>query len=176
MIIETPRLFVKPINADDKNDLKMLYKDIKAWNYLGGARSPENIETGIKEQIYPSEKDVYWAVRKRDGTFIGNVSLTPHHDGEYTEISYIFLSEQWGKGFAFEAVSEIVNYAFFVLNFEILVAETQSANSASCKLLQRLGFTEEKRLMRFNAEQILYTRENHVCSNSFISAGRGNII
>ncbi|WP_414813291.1 GNAT family N-acetyltransferase [Paenibacillus sp. Soil766] len=66
--------------------------------------------------------------------------LTPHYDGEYIQISYMFLSSFWGNGFAFEAVSQVLCYSFEDKVYNKLIAEAQSANTSSCALLKRLGF------------------------------------
>ncbi|WP_338786346.1 GNAT family N-acetyltransferase [Metabacillus sp. FJAT-53654] len=55
------------------------------------------------------------------------VSLDPHHEGSYLEISYQLLPIWWGKGYATEVVKLIIHYALNELNLTKVVAETQSA-------------------------------------------------
>ena len=155
--METKRCSIKIANRDDYNDLKKLYDDTKVWDYLGGTRSSEQIENRITEWINPQENCQYWSVRERvSSAFLGSILLTPHYDGEYAQISYMFLSSCWGNGFAFEAISRVLEYSFENKVFNKLLAEAQSANTTSCALLKRLGFYEVMKVSRFNAEQVIF--------------------
>jgi [ribosomal protein S5]-alanine N-acetyltransferase len=87
---------------------------------------------------------------------IGLVELGPHKDGQDYEISYQFSPTFWGKGFANEAVRAVISHALDETDLERIIAETQSANSASCRLLMKLGMVEVERLERFGAEQIIF--------------------
>lgn len=146
----------------DYNDLEKLYNDTKVWDYLGGQRSSQQIQNKITEWINSQYNCQYWTVREKDsGAFIGCILLTPHYDGEYSHISYMFLSSFWGKGFAFEAISQVLRYSFEDNVYNKLIAEVQSANTSSCNLLKKLGFYEVKRVIRFNAEQVIFARDHH---------------
>jgi len=139
------------------SDIRILYADINVWEYLGGTRNQEQINQGINDRISPSKNCTYWTVRRIEtNEFLGNISLSLHHDGVYTEVSYQFLSSIWGNGYAFETVNELIQYAFNTLGLRELVAETQSANKASCNLLQKLGFYEKAKIIRFGAEQTIW--------------------
>lgn len=56
-----------------------------------------------------------------------------------------------------EVISKIVDFGFNDLGLDEIVAETQTANGASCKLLERVGMTLEAKLHRFGAEQAVYS-------------------
>lgn len=88
---------------------------------------------------------------------IGLVFLSYHHDGSGHELSYQCDAEHWGKGYAFEAAKRVVRHVVDDPGMAQIIAETQSANGASCRLLERLGMREQRRVMRFGAEQIIYT-------------------
>lgn len=51
----------------------------------------------------------------------------------------------------------IINYALNELNLSRVVAETQTANTSSCRLLERVGMEIEKISIRFGAEQAIYS-------------------
>ena len=160
MVFETERCLIKPLNSDDKSDLLRLCNDSDVWKYLGGQETAEHNRNSI-EYIGKIPVTDRWAVRnKTDNSFLGEISLTPHHDGDDIEISYLFLSEHWNKGYASEAVSVIIQFAFNEKKLDRLVAETQSVNLTSCKVLEKLGFYKVKKLERFNAEQTLYVIDN----------------
>jgi len=169
-VIETSRCYIKLTTTDDIFDIKSLYTDIEVWKYLGGQRSPKQINRGINSRIYPDKGCTYWTVRNKEtNEFLGNISLTPHHDSTYTEISYEFLSYNWGNGYASETVGEIIKLAFNTLGLRKLVAETQSANSASCNMLRKFGFFEKQKIIRFGTEQIIWAINNH--TRTYIQKG-----
>ncbi|MCL2530029.1 MAG: GNAT family N-acetyltransferase, partial [Coriobacteriia bacterium] len=53
---------------------------------------------------------------------------------------YMFLKEHWGKGFANEAVTAMIEYAQNVLNLKRLYAGIEDKNEMSIKLIEKLGF------------------------------------
>ena len=54
------------------------------------------------------------------------------------------------------SLQAVVNHALAESGLARLIAETQSANSASCRLLREQGMVEIKRLDRFGEEQIVF--------------------
>ena len=87
---------------------------------------------------------------------IGLVESGPHIDGNDYEVSYQFDPNFWGRGLACEAVREVVKHALDSLSLDRVIAETQSANVASCRLLRKLGMVEISRVQRFGTEQIIF--------------------
>ena len=164
MTFETERCIVKPMSRKDKKDLHRLCDDENVWTYLGGQKTASNNKKKIKFigfiPVIPVKNR--WAVRRKtDNAFLGEICLAPHHDGDM-EVSYLFISEHRGNGYACEAVEAFVHHVFSSKKLNRLVAETQSANLASCKMLEKLGFHKVKTLMRFDAEQALYAIDNRV--------------
>ncbi|MCL2643519.1 MAG: GNAT family N-acetyltransferase [Candidatus Bathyarchaeota archaeon] len=82
-----------------------------------------------------------WAVALKDtGEYLGEVEITNIVDGYLGEIGYMFLQEHWGKGFANEAVTAMIEYAQNVLNLKRLYADIENKNGRSIKLIEKLGF------------------------------------
>ncbi|MDJ0636087.1 MAG: GNAT family N-acetyltransferase [Xenococcaceae cyanobacterium MO_188.B29] len=102
----------------------------------------------------------HWVIRVKKNNFlvgIGIVSLGKHHNNIDTEISYQLLPEWWGKGYGTEAVQAVLNHALTVLGLPRVIAETQIANIASCRLLERMGMRLEGTVERFGAKQGIFT-------------------
>ena len=160
MILETNRCTIKPVGIEDKTDLHRLCDDPNVWQYLGGQATAEHNRKNI-DYIGKVPITDRWVVRgKADDSFLGAISLIPHHAGDDLEVSYLFLSKHWGKGYASEVVTAVIHYAFSEKKINRLLAETQSANLASCRMLEKLGFHKIKNLVRFEAEQALYAIDN----------------
>lgn len=157
-LFETERCLIHTLQKSDTMDVKKLYVNQEVRKYLGGIRQEHSIDRVLDDMLNAGTDSMYWVVReKKTDDFIGLVSLDLHHDGVYHEISYQLLPNWWGKGYASEAVQVLINYALNELHLSKVLAETQTANTSSCKLLERLGMTLERTISRFGAEQAIYS-------------------
>ena len=157
-MFKTKRCSINTFQKSDFIDVKQLYLNEEVRKFLGGIRQEDSLEIVLNGMLDTRDDSFYWVVReKHTDHFIGLVSLDPHHGGVYLEISYQFLPGWWGKGYATEVVQLIINYALHELNLSKIVAETQTANTSSCRLLERLGMELERTISRFGAEQAIYS-------------------
>lgn len=159
-MIETKRCKLINLHESDFEDVKKLYINSQVRKYLGGAIEDNNLLLNkFNETIGRTKADsFYWVVRLLDNhEFIGLVSLEKYHDGLNIEISYELLPLFWGRGLAMEVVSRIITFGFKDLGLQKLVAETQTKNTLSCNLLERVGMHLETRIHRFGAEQSVYS-------------------
>lgn len=157
-ILETLRCILSAPEANDIEQVVRLYTDARVREFLGGPADAKTIRTQFRIIIDTDTTKNLWVVRcKTNRVFIGVVSLDPHHDGTDTEISYQLLPEWWGQGYAQEAVQAIVTYGLADLKLPRVIAETQTANMTSCRLLERVGMRFERHVERFGAAQSIYT-------------------
>lgn len=70
------------------------------------------------------------------------------------ELAYEFLPSAWGQGFATEACEALLEWSWSSLPDSSIIAVTQTANAASRRVLQRLGFSEERTFTEWGAEQV----------------------
>ena len=84
--------------------------------------------------------------RRDDGRVIGEVLLKWEGPGQ-AEVGYALATDQHGQGFAREAVTEILRFAFEVLGVHRVVAITIDANDASNRLAEQIGMTREAHLV-----------------------------
>lgn len=81
---------------------------------------------------------------KSTGELIGDCVLrTGMEDSRQGEIGFTLARQHQGKGFAFEAVSMLLEYAFTKLALHRIVAITDCENTFSIRLLERLGMRRE---------------------------------
>lgn len=160
-MFETERCIIHPFQTSDSHDVQKLYVNREVRKYLGGILHENSIKESIKSMLYPDEDAYYWTVReKRTNHFIGLLSLDAHYDGVSQEISYQFLPDWWGKGYATEVVEKTINHCFNELKLSKIVAETQTANQSSCRLLEKMGMKKGQIVHRFGTEQVIYTMES----------------
>jgi [ribosomal protein S5]-alanine N-acetyltransferase len=91
-----------------------------------------------------------WAtVLKDDGRYIGRCGLYPsigrEKRGEQkvageAVLGFYLAREYWGQGFASEAGRAFVKFGFDELNLERIVTAVQVENTASVRVLEKIGF------------------------------------
>ena len=82
--------------------------------------------------------------RVSDGAFIGWGSLNRWNpDYRSLSLGYCFDEAAWGHGYATEAASALLRWAFDTLDLNRVQAETDTRNVASAHVLEKLGFVRE---------------------------------
>lgn len=127
--------------------------------FLGGPIPADWAEKRLKRWATEESDSKYFAVTLLDGTFIGFIDISPYHEPGPQELSYLFLPKFWGHGYATEACQAVLKYCSEELHMDTIVAETQSANTRSRTLLEKLGFTLHQQLERFGAMQCVYEKK-----------------
>lgn len=157
-MFETKRCTINRLQKSDYSDVEKIYANQEVRKFLGGIRTEDSIRVAFEEMLTSRQNSFHLAVReKQTERMIGLVSLDLHHEGVYQEISYQFLPAWWGKGYASEVISVVIHFALNELNLSTVVAEIQTANKASCQLLERVGLQLDRTLFRLRAEQALYS-------------------
>ncbi len=139
---------LRSILKGDYCDLVRLFSDEDVRAYLGGPLTKIDAQSRAN-QLVADKPDHAIAVVLND-VFIGLISLSAHIEFPGVELSYQLLPEFHGKGYAYTALSQLLE-----ARGSDFVAETQVANVASRKLLQKLGFKEVSNIVRFGAPQVI---------------------
>jgi [ribosomal protein S5]-alanine N-acetyltransferase len=86
-----------------------------------------------------------WGVAMRDDDRVIGTCTLFHLDerNRRGEIGYALARDQWGKGLMQEALTALLDYVFGTLNLHRIEADVDPGNSASLRLLERLGFRRE---------------------------------
>ncbi|HEV2904274.1 MAG TPA: GNAT family N-acetyltransferase, partial [Pyrinomonadaceae bacterium] len=145
--IETDRLLLRMIRADDLDHLASLLSDPDVVKYVGDGRPAgrEEAARALESIIKHWETHGFgrWAVVvKSSGEFIGFGGLrslfgTP-------EIVYHFAKAYWGKGYASEMARAALRFGFEERGFDRIVAITKPQNAASIQVMDKVGLRFEK--------------------------------
>lgn len=82
----------------------------------------------------------YWPIFEiASNELIGCCGLKPYEGREY-ELGFHLRSKFWRQGYAVEAATAVIGYAFTVLKAERLFAGHNPKNTASKNVLSKLGF------------------------------------
>jgi [ribosomal protein S5]-alanine N-acetyltransferase len=156
-LLSTERCELHRLKESDSHHIKKLYDNEQVRKYLGGTVNDESFKKRFHEMIHSPNKEHYWTIfNKSSKGFVGMVFLDTYHDGVHTEMGYQFLPEFWGEGIAREVINKVLHYGFRTVELDKVVAETQSINKASCKLLLSVGMSLEKKIQRFGNEQSVF--------------------
>ncbi len=157
MSIGSDSITLEPFVTADRESLIRLWTDPAVRAYLGGVLAREAAEARADDVLGDIENARAIRHRANHGErMLGMVTLGTHCDLNESEVSYLLLSEFCGHGYASAAVARACERAFAKRNTHRIIAETQSANLASVRLLARLGFELLYVCERFGAQQSVY--------------------
>ncbi|MFF7675363.1 GNAT family N-acetyltransferase [Actinacidiphila glaucinigra] len=168
--IRTERLVLREPGARDRAAVIELLASPEVGAYIGGARVRDELERTVPE--VPGRRPGFFVV-DLDGALIGTITLD-RRDAERpgrvlpgageAELGYLFLPEAWGYGYAAEACAAALGWFAGAFPGEPVVLCTQTANSRSVRLAEKLGFTEVERFEEYGAEQWFGVRSSDVPS------------
>lgn len=123
---------------------KQLWGNPKVTKYIcsTGVFSMEDIKKRLSTEILNDAlyKVQYWPIFELEkNLLIGCCGLRPRIEKEY-EIGFHLRPEFLGKGYAIESAKEVIHYAFSVIHASQLFAGHNPKNTASRKVLNKLGF------------------------------------
>jgi len=165
---ETERLMLKSTSEEDAAFLYELMNCPKWIKYIGdrNIHTIDNAKEYIKDKMTPQLERLgyanYTLIRKSDYKKIGTCGLYDRKGINGIDIGFAFLPEYEKKGYAFEAADKIKNVAFQLFGIKELSAITLKDNSASQKLLEKIGLklTGTTTLPNDNVELLLYNIKN----------------
>ncbi len=140
MKLETKRLLLRDFTMADTKALHEILGDAVAMRCLEPAYSLTQTETFLREFCI-GRHGAFAAVDRVSGTLIGYLLFRPV-EGEIYELGWVFNRRYWRQGFAYEACSQLIYYAFRTLGAHKIVAETIDAEK-SVPLMKKLGMHQE---------------------------------
>lgn len=147
VILETERLLLREINADDFGALCRIMQDEKTMYAYEGAFGEQEVRDWLDRQLsrYREFGFGLWAVvLKETGEVIGQCGLTiqPWKNEKVLEIGYLFQRKFWHNGYATEAAIACKKYAFEVLKAGEVCSIIRNTNLPSQRVAERNGMTK----------------------------------
>ena len=151
-IAETARCLIREMTVDDVESLYPLYEDEQARRFLKPLCPDHDKEREIVkayiDKVYGLFGYGMWVViRKSDGALIGRVGFETGRKKE-APLGYLFRKDCRRQGYAFEVCDAVMRFAREELGFTgedaapLLTAYAEEENTASRRLLSRLGFMQ----------------------------------
>jgi [ribosomal protein S5]-alanine N-acetyltransferase len=161
IIVETERLLVREFTADDYENYFVLHSDPKVMQYIRPAEDRAGCDKRFEDTILHLPPHAYmgrWAVNEKEsGRFVGCFVITPiPNQPERIQLGYSFIPELWGRGYATEVSTAGVAYFHDRTPLTELYAVTETANTASEKVLRKVGFEFLEKKMEGEKELLVF--------------------
>lgn len=153
--IRTERLILRPISPDDAAAMHAYKSDPESVRYVPyGPLELVDIERRIattwSNTRFDNEGDAVSlsVVERETGALVGDVVLFWRSEKDRAgEVGYIFDPRVAGRGYATEAVQALLALGFDGLGLHRIAARIDDRNTASARVVERLGFRREARFV-----------------------------
>lgn len=162
IFLETSRLRLRRFTEADEDDLVELDSDPEVMRFLTGGRPTPREE--VRSRVLPAFMAFYerfedlgfWAAEERStGRFVGWFHFRPYRDGPPDiELGYRLRRPAWGQGYATEGSRALIHKGFTEMSVERVVAETLAVNTASRRVMEKVGLTYVRTFHRDGLEAV----------------------
>ncbi|MDN3672400.1 GNAT family N-acetyltransferase [Flavobacterium branchiarum] len=152
--LTTERLLLIPFTIQIcKNVLNDDYSDLERLNLKKGKSWPDNdvietlprIITNLLKVTAPTGFESWMIIKKDTSEIIGDLGFKGFNPkGNNIDLGYGIIKEERRKGFAEEAVKEIINWAFSNEIIKEITASCLTENTSSINLLTKFNFSQLK--------------------------------
>jgi RimJ/RimL family protein N-acetyltransferase len=143
-LLETARCRLRHFTPEDRRWLRDLYADVEVTRYLGGTKTPAEVDEMFETRILRYYVDhpglgIWLTIDKASGERLG-FHLLNHIQGEsIIQVGYSLMPSAWGRGIATEVAEAVLRYGFVDLGLPTIAGMTSMGNVASQKVLLKIG-------------------------------------
>lgn len=151
-IIETERLFLRPVRMEDLDDFHAYAKvpgvgEMAGWPAHPDLATSEAILSDMVKGIGTKSK-VFALVYKPDRKMIGTLGYEPVSKGyqgrfclsDGVEVGYVLSKDYWGRGLMPEAVKGVLPYLFQTEKAKMVYLAIAPNNRQSVRVAEKTGF------------------------------------
>lgn len=159
MNIETERLILRDLKKEDKKVLPSLVNDLEITQFLAVVPHPYTQEDAnwfvdhcVAESKKSPRKNYEIGIElKKSGELIGVVGLTKVNQlDRKATLGYWLSKEYFRKGIMYEAIQELLGFAFEDLNLQRIDISAFTKNDVSIGLIKKIGATFEGVAKRYH--------------------------
>lgn len=150
--LQTQNLILRSLRPEDKEDLFQIRSDARMHLFTDTEPdgSIDETERYIRKMLDGAGGNLWliWAMEhKETHRVIGSASIWNFNE-EHTagELGFGILPAYQGKGLMKEALARVVSFGFDACKMTLLEAYTEELNIPARKLLERLGFWEQRNI------------------------------
>lgn len=153
--LETSRLTLRPFVAEDFEALHAMraHPEVARYLYeepLSATETRDLLTRKIASTAWAVEGDWLGAavIERESGVLVGDAGLRWISERDRTaEIGFIFDPRHQGRGFATEAARALLAWGFETAGLHRVIGRTEARNTASSRVLEKLGMRLEARLV-----------------------------
>ena len=148
VILETPRLILRPWKKEDLSDFYQYAKDPKVGPMAGWPphQNPEVSQTILKRFI--EEKKTFALVYKENDKVIGSLGIEKYDeerlpklkDQRCRELGFVLGRDYWGRQLMPEAVLRVIQWLFMDIGLDAITCGHYTFNSQSARVQEKCGF------------------------------------
>ena len=177
--LQTPRLLLRPFEAEDAPAAHEVYSDPEVMRYVATGPLSDLSMTRRLLQDYTTHQQAwgysFWAVVEREsGRLIGDAGLYRTPVGE-VELGYTLGRPWWGRGYATEAAGTWLETAFSRLGIREVVALAEPANAASLRVLEKVGMRRVGERSAFGRPHVVF-RMGRATDFSYQATKHGDVL
>lgn len=158
LTLETERLVLRPFRAEDVDIALHTLCDAEVMHYVADPLSPDEVHQRMGDAVRRGAGGrigIWCLIRKTDGAKLGDAILLPvpieTDDTDWAqvtpeayppgpvEVGYVLAREAWGWGYATEACTRLLRFAFEQTDLDEVMAVTDPANLGSQAVLRKSG-------------------------------------
>ena len=147
-IIKTERLYLRKLDISDAENFYELNLNPKVIKHTGNSafKNIAEAENFLKNYSdYKKNGFGRWAVIKSStNQFLGWCGLKYDENYNETDIGFRFFEHFWNQGFATESARACIDYGFEKLNLQTIIGRAMKENTASVKVLEKIGMKYDK--------------------------------
>lgn len=152
-ILETPRLILREIVRADASSILRIRGDAEVTRYNTGAPY-QNLDDAIAliddmALLYRQKRELRWGITLKgvDGLTHGVIGMCGYNywvqADHRASIGYDLARAFWRDGIMTEALRAVLGFGFAQMSLNRIEADVAVENTASIKLLRKLGFRKE---------------------------------
>jgi ribosomal-protein-alanine N-acetyltransferase len=173
MMLETERLLLATWQLPDWTTLRPIATDTEVMRYITGGIpwTVDKIQSFVEGEIarYSERGFCRWKLlEKPSGKMIGFCGVGFWRDAPDPEIGWWLARSYWGRGLASEAGRTALRDAFARIQLDRIISIARPANSASTRIMKKLGLTFEcefendgMQFVRYAITRAQYTASPH---------------
>ena len=152
MQINTQRLVLRELRESDLDDFFRLFGDAAYRRFEGDPLSREETRAELEKfiawgQVQPRKHYALAIALPAEDRLVGTIHLrTLNTDIREWEIGWGMQPACWGLGYAPEAALAMLRFAFGELNAHRVTAFCHAGNTASVRVMEKIGLRREGRL------------------------------
>jgi len=144
LMIETPRLHLRPFQFSDSDALTKLLTDARVMRFsVSGPKPYEDVVADLDDWVAnhrPGWPERWAVVKRTSDECIGFCGFSFHRvaDEWVWELGYRLLPSEWGHGYATEAAAACRDWFFAHMPYDKFVLMIDPANGASARVAEKI--------------------------------------